>query len=228
VDRPPHLRLYRLSTAVALVAAPALFLVDNLLHPEELERGNELEQIETIADHYSRWQAAHAVGFVAILVFAVAVLGLAFLVRRRQPLLGLVAGTFALAGLLGLAAAITIDGYSWGIAGEASRRPDVGARAAAAVLEDLQGSEWSLLYYLTPIGFIVGVVLLAVGLVRQGAVPVWAGALLGLATLMVGTETTIISNAYFIAGAAVFLVAGTACAVPILRMSDDQFARGGG
>jgi hypothetical protein len=96
------------------------------------------------------------------------------------------------------------------------------------VLEDLQGSEWSLLYYLTPIGFIVGVVLLAVGLVREGAVPVWAGALLGLATLMVGTETTIISNAYFIAGAAVFLVAGTACAVPILRMSDDQFARGGG
>ena len=37
----------------------------------------------------------------------------------------------------------------------------------------------------------------------------------------------IISNAYFIAGAAVFLVAGVAMALPILRMSDSEFAAGG-
>lgn len=43
---------------------------------------------------------------------------------------------------------------------------------------------------------------------------------------MVGTETTIISNAYFIAGAVVFLVAATGCALAILRMSDDELAHG--
>lgn len=165
-------------------------------------------------------------GFLAILLFAAAILGLAFMVRRRQPRLGLAGGALAMAGLLGLAAVLTIDGYSWAIVAEASRRPGVGAEAGAAVLKELQGSTWSYVYYLTPVGFIAGMILLAIGAQRQGAVPAWAGWLLVLATLMVGTETTIVSNAYFIAGAAVFLVAGGGCAVAILRMSDADFAQG--
>jgi hypothetical protein len=223
----PHIRIYRLGTAAALVIAPLLFLVDNLLHPEELTRGNELEQVAIIAEEYTRWQAAHAIGFVALLAFAPAVLGLAFLVRRRQPGYGLIAGALALAGVLGLAAVITIDGFAWGIAGELSRKPEVGPDGAAAMLKDLQESEWSYIYYLTPLGFIVGVVMLAVGAARQGAVPAWAGGLLALAVLMVGTETAIVSNAYFIAGAAVLLAGGVAVAAPIARMTDEQFAQGG-
>jgi hypothetical protein len=222
----PHLRLYRLGTAAALVVAPLLFLIDNLLHPEELERGNEAEQLAIIADAYSRWQGAHLLGFLAILAFVPAVLGLAFLVRRRRPGLGLVGGGLALAGLIGLAAVVTIDGFAWGIAGELSARPEVGPDAGAAMLKDLQESEWALPYYLTPAGFVVGLVMLAVGAARQGAVPAWAAGLLGLAALMVGTETTIVSNAYFIAGALVFLAGGAAVALALLRMSDEQFAQG--
>lgn len=222
----PHLRLYRLGTAAALIVAPLLFLVDNLLHPEELTRGNEVEQVLLIADAYTRWQAAHAIGFLAILAFAPAVLGLAFLVRRRQPTLGLVAGGLALGGVLGLAAVITIDGFAWGIAGELSTNSPLGPEGAAEVLKDLQGSEWSYIYYLTPLGFILGMLMLAAGAARQGAVPAPAAAVLALAVLMVGTETAIVSNAYFIAGAAVFLVGGVAVALAILRMSDEQFAQG--
>jgi hypothetical protein len=223
----PHIRLYRVGTAAALIVAPLLFLIDNLIHPEELTRGNELEQVQLIADAYTRWQAAHAIGFLAILAFAPAVLGLAFLVRRRRPGYGLVAGALALAGVLGLAAVITIDGYAWAIAGELSGNSEVGPGASAAMLKDLQESEWSYIYYLTPIGFIVGMLMLAVGAAREGAVPAWAGALLAVAVLMTGTETAIVSNAYFIAGAAVFLVAGVAIALPLLRMSDGDFAGGG-
>ena len=221
----PHIRLYRLGTAAALIVAPFLFLVDNLIHPKELGRHNELEQVLLIAEHYTRWQLAHVIGFLAILAFAPAVLGLAFLVRRRQPGYGLVAGALALAGLLGLAAVITIDGFAWGIAGELATTSPLGANAQE-VLHDLQVSEWSLPYYLTPLGFIVGMVMLAVGVARQGAVPGWAGGLLAVAVLMVGTETAIVSNAYFITGAAVFLVAGIAVALPLLRMTDEQFAQG--
>jgi hypothetical protein len=222
----PHIRLYRLGTAAALVVAPLLFLIDNLLHPKELARGNEMDQVLLIADAYTRWQAAHVIGFLAILAFAPAVLGLAFLVRRRQPGYGLVAGAMALAGLLGLAAVITIDGFAWGIAGELATESNLRPEGASEVLSDLQGSEWSLPYYLTPIGFILGMVMLAIGAAREGAVPVWAGGLLAVAVLMVGTETAIISNAYFIAGAVVFLAAGIAMAVPLLGMSDEQFAAG--
>jgi hypothetical protein len=222
----PHIRLYRLGTAAALIVAPSLFLIDNLIHPKEVARHNEVEQVLLIADDYARWQLAHVIGFLGILAFAPAVLGLAFLVRRRQPGYGLVAGALALAGLLGLAAVITIDGFAWGIAGELATNSPLGPDSAAEVLSDLQGSEWSLPYYLVPLGFIVGMVMLATGVARQGAVPGWAGGLLVLAVLMVGTETAIVSNAYFITGAVVFLAAGIAVALPLLRMSDEQFAQG--
>jgi hypothetical protein len=222
----PHLRLYRLGTAAALVVAPLLFLVDNLLHPKEVARGNEVEQVILISDAYTRWQAAHVIGFLAILAFVPAVLGLAFLVRRRQPTLGLLAGALGLAGLLGLAAVITIDGFAWGIAGELAANSNLGPQGAAEVLSDLQGSEWALPYYLTPLGFIVGMLMLVIGAARQGAVPAPAAAVFGLAVLMVGTETAIVSNAYFIAGAAVFLVGGILVAAAVLRMSDEQFAQG--
>jgi hypothetical protein len=223
----PHIRIYRLGTAVALIVAPLLFLIDNLIHPKELGRGNELDQVLEIADAYTRWQAAHVIGFLAILAFAPAVLGLAFLVRRRQPGIGLLAGALALAGLLGLAAVITIDGFAWGIAGELATQSPLGPQNAAEVLSDLQGSEWALPYYLTPLGFIAGMLMLAIAAARQGAVPMWAAALFALAVVMVGTETAIVSNAYFIAGALVFLAGGIAMALPILRMTDEDFAQGG-
>ena len=219
--------VYRRATAGALVAAPVLFLVDNLIHPKEVARGNEAEQLREIADNYTRWQLAHAIGFVSIVLFAAAVLGLAYLVRRRQPRLGLLAGAASVAGLIGLGAAMAIDGFTWGILGESSVKPEVGTRAAAAILKDVQNSEWSLVYYGGTVGFVAGLAALAIGAIRQGAVPLWAGGLLALATLMVGTEPALISNAWFIAGAAVLVLGGAAVALALARMSDEEFAAGG-
>jgi len=227
VERLPQLGLYRIATGTTLILGPALLLLDNVLHPKELERGNQGEQVGLIADAYTRWQLAHAIGFVAILVFCAALLGLAFLVRRRQPLLGLIGGLLGLVGTLGFAAVITIDGFTWGVVGVTAADPRIGAASAASTLQVVQESRWALVYYLTTVGFVLGMVMLAVGAARQGAVPAWASGLLVLAVLMVASETAIISNAYFIAGAAVFLVAGIVTALPILRMSDGEFARGG-
>jgi hypothetical protein len=214
-------------TAGALVLAPGLFLLDNLLHPKEFERGNEAEQLAEIADAYHRWQAAHAIGFVSVIVFGVAVAGLAALVYRTAQRPGLIGGALAMAGLMGLAAAITIDGYTWGVLGEVSARPDADAATVTLVLKDVQESEWSLVYYLTPLAWIIGLAMLAIGAARQGAVPVWAGVLMAIGGLMVGIETAVISNAYFIAAAAVLAAGSIAVAAAIARMSDESFARGG-
>ena len=227
MERLPQLGLYRIATGTALILGPALLLLDNVLHPKELERGNQFEQVALISDAYTRWQLAHAIGFLAIVVFCAALLGLAFLVRRRQPLLGLAGGLLGLVGTLGFAAVITIDGFTWGVVGVTAVDPRIGPSAAASILQVVQESRWALLYYLSTIGFVLGMVMLAVGAARQGAVPAWASGLLVLAVLMVASETAIISNAYFVAGAAVFLVAGIVMALPILRMSDGEFARGG-
>jgi hypothetical protein len=223
----PEVGLYRRATAAALVIAPALLLLDNILHPKEYERGNEAEQLREIAAHADRWQLAHALGFVALLVLAAAVLGLAFLVRRRQPRLGLIGGALAIVGLISFAAVISLDGFTWGVLGEVSGRPGAGPATTRTALHEVQQSGWSLVYYLPTLSFIAGFVALAIGSARQGAVATWAGMLLALGSLMAAVETVVISNAYFIVSAAVLLAGGAAVAAAIARMSDADFARGG-
>jgi Domain of unknown function (DUF4386) len=223
----PHVGLYRRATAAALVLASALFLLDNIIHPKEYERDNEARQLAEIGAHPDRWQLAHALGFVSIIVFAAAVLGLAFLVRRRQPAIGLWAGALSVVGLMGLAAVITIDGFTWGVVGETYQSTGVAPETVEITMDNLQHSNWSLVYYLTPVAWIVGLAVLGVSAGRQGAVPLWAGSLLAIGGIMVGIETAVISNAYFIVSAAVLAAGAVAVAVAIARMSDAQFARGG-
>ncbi len=221
----PHLSLYRRATIFALVVASLLFVADNLIHPKEYSPDHEAEQLRVIADNYTRWQIAHVLGLGTIFVFTVAVLGLAFLVRRRAPTLGLWGGALGVLGLLGFATIIGLDGYSWAIVGEVSSRGD--ARTAQLVLHDLQQSEWSLPYYLPALGFLPGPVLLAVGLVRTGAVAPWVGVLFGAGVVLVGLEGAIHSNAFFITGAVVLALGSLAVAAAIAGMSDDEFATGG-
>jgi hypothetical protein len=221
----PHLSLYRRATIFALVVASVLFVADNLIHPKEYAPDHEAEQLRVIADHYTRWQVAHVLGLGTILVFTVAVLGLAFLVRRRAPTLGLWGGGLGVLGLLGFATIIGLDGYSWAIVGEVSSRGD--SRTAQLVLHDLQQSNWSVPYYLPALGFLPGPLLLAIGLVRTGAVAPWVGVLFGAGAVLVGLEGVIHANAFFIAGAVVLGLGSCAVAAAIASLSDEEFASGG-
>jgi hypothetical protein len=220
----PNVGLYRRATAAALVVGPLLFLVDNLLHPKEYTRDHEAQQLAKIGESYTRWQLAHTIGFLALIVFAAAVLGLSFLVRRRRPTFGLVAGALGTVGLLSAAAVFAIDGYTWGVLGEVSTKPGVDQRTLEITLHEVQQSGWSLVYYLPVALWIVGVAALAIGAARWAGIPSVAGALLAIGALMVGIESGVTSNAYFIASSAVWLAGGIAVASAITRMSDAQFA----
>ena len=204
------------------MAAPALFLTDNLLHPKEYGRGNEARQLAEIADHYTRWQFSHLLGFIAIMGFAVAVLGLAFLVRRHRPTAGLAGGALALLGVICFASVIALDGFTWGVLGEVSGRTG-DTRVTSEALHEVQQSGWSLQYYAPALAWMVGMVLLAVSAARSGALPAPAAYLLALGSVLVGTEGLIVSNAYFIGGSAVMLAGGAVTAVAIARMGDGEW-----
>ena len=219
-------RLYRQGTAVAVVGAPLLFLVANLLHPEEFERDHEREQLAEIASNYTTWQLAHFLTFASVVVFAAAVLGLAYLVRRRGPTAGLVFGGLALAGLFGIAFIDALDGYTWAILGEVSTRPEADPATVELALHDVQQSSWSIPYYATPLLFIVGLVALAIHAARQGAIPLGAALLLALGVVLLGGEAAIQDNTYFIVAATVLFLGGAAVATALSRMSDDEYETG--
>jgi uncharacterized membrane protein len=210
-------RTARVSTAAALVIAPALFLIANLVHPEEFAPDHEAAQLAKIAESYQRWQFAHFVSLLSLLVFAVAVVGLAIIVRAnvRASWAG---GALGIAGLMGLSGALTIDGFAWGIAGEVwGKSDDAGKRTAELVLNDLQHSEWALPVYLLAVLWILGVIVLAAAAARAGIVPLWAAGLLGLGAIMVGLETSIQDNAYFVIASLVLLAGGAAVAAALVR-----------
>ena len=203
-------------TAAALVIGPLLFLVANLLHPREFARDHEAAQLAKIAEAYQRWQGAHLVTLLSIFVFAAAVAGLAALVRRHDARLGLAGGALGIAGLIGLGGVLALDGFAWGIAGEVwGQSDDAGKRTAELVLHDLQHSEWGLMFYVTPLAWIVAMVALSLGAARVGLVPWWSGWLLAIGSLMVGLEAAIHSNAYFVVSSSVLLAGGIAVAATL-------------
>jgi len=219
--------MYRLGTAIAVVGAPLLFLVANIVHPREYTRDNEREQLAEIASNYTAWQVAHLFTFMSVVVFAAAVLGLGYLVRRRRATAGLIGGALALAGLFGLAFVDALDGYTWAILGEVSGEPASDQATLENALHDVQQSNWSIPYYATPLLWIVGLTLLAVTAARQGAIPLPAGVLLGLGAVMVGVEAAVQDNTYFIVAASVLFLGGAAVAAALLRLSDEEFEAGG-
>ena len=219
-------RLYRQGTALALVGATLLFLTSNIIHPEEFKRDHEAEQLAEIASNYTAWQVAHFLTFGTVVLFSAAVLGLAYLVRRRAPNAGLVFGALALAGLFGLAFIDALDGYTWGILGEVSTHPEADQHTLELALNDVQQSSWSIPYYLTPLLFVVGTAALAIHAVRQEAIPLGAGFLLAAGVLLAGVEGAVQDNTYFIVAASVLFLGAVAVAAALWRMSDEEYEAG--
>lgn len=202
-------------TAAALVLGPLLFLISNLLHPKEYATGNEAAQLEKIAEAYQRWQVAHLITYVAIILFALAVAGLATLLWRRDRRTALWGGLPGIVGLMSLMGVLALDGFSWAIAGEVWGSDPAYRPAAERMLEDLQSSEWGLMFYVPGLLWIIGMVVLALGLKRHGLVPSWAGWLLAAGSLLVGLEGAIHSNVYVVIAALVLLAGGTAVALSL-------------
>jgi hypothetical protein len=102
------------------------------------------------------------------------------------------------------------------------------ARVSERALHEVQRSGWALQYYVPALSFAVGMALLGITAARTRAVPPPAGWLLALGAVLVGTEGLIVSNVYYVTGSATLLAGGLAVALALGRMSDEEFAGGGG
>jgi hypothetical protein len=98
-------RTERVTTAVSLVVGPLLMSIGDLLHPEE--RMSPVEQIAIVADHASRWYAAHLLLFFGMLLFIPGFLGMTALAGILKPVVGYVARILIMIGTAGFASIMT-------------------------------------------------------------------------------------------------------------------------
>ncbi len=213
---------WRSWTAFALIVGPALFFLDNLIHPEELGRGNEAAQLASIGESATTWQVAHLIGFVSLILIVGAILGLGRFVYSTRPRLALAGAWLGVIGSLGLAFAFALDGFTWGTLGELSNRPGLDDSTLAAALDEVQNSAWTLPYYALTVAWLGGMITLCWGAAPR--IGVRAASLLGFGSLLVALEGVVADNAYFIASSAVFLLGGIDTAISIVRgvSSDDE------
>lgn len=195
-------------TSVAVIGATLLFLVVNVMHPKEYTRGHEVQQLETIADSYTRWQLTHFLTFVAVMLFVLVVVGLALLLAETRPQLAVIGGALGLCGLVAIGGVLALDGFTWGALGQVYTWPSIDKPSIVNALHSVQEARWNLPFYAGSLAWLIGLVVLAVGLVRERVLPAWAGYAFAAGAFMVGIESAIQNNAYFIAAAAVLAVGG--------------------
>jgi hypothetical protein len=212
-------------TAGALVGATVLFFVVNLIHPKEYSRDHEAQQLQKISDHYTRWQLAHFLTFVAILLFVVVVLGFAGILYSRLRNMAVVGGLLGLWGLVALGGVLALDGFTWGALGQVTTWGGTDQQALQQALHAVQQSHWNLYFYIGGLGWIFGLLILSIGLIRQGVIPAPVGWIFALGVVLVGIESAVASNAYFIAASAVLAIGGVGVGLA-LRNDDDSDSTG--
>lgn len=211
-------------TAAATITAPVLFLVVNLIHPKEYTRDHESQQLQTIAEHYTRWQVAHFLTLIVILIFVVVVVGFAWILYRRLEAMALAGGLLGLWGLVCLGAVLALDGFTWGALGQVTTWPSASRHTLELALHAVQQSHWNLQYYVGGLSWIFGLLILSIGLIRQGLIPAVWGWIFALGVLLVGIEAAVQNNVYFIVAAAVLAVGGVGVGVALVN--DDESAAG--
>ena len=148
-----------------VVAAPVLLLVSELVAPRETSDLSAEQDLAFLLAHQSRFLASWTLGLVVAGLLATAYVLLVSRLRGRGSLVGRAAGVLGVAGAVGLAGHYAISLAMLDLA-------QAGASASlVAGLEDATSAFVTVLPVI--VGANLGVVLLAVAVVRAGWAPRW-------------------------------------------------------
>jgi hypothetical protein len=186
--------LRRTLAGASMIVAPLLSLASVSTQPEA--EGGAAGQLAAIAEHPGGTQLSILLFIFSQLVFLAAVLGIMHLLRDRGVVLGHIGGVLALAGLFGHA----VTGGSFLVVLQM-----VGAEAdrgqMTALLERTQDSSSFIIFALMGLaGFLLGFIILAVGLWRARVAPGWVPALIVVSFVLEFIASNFIDYAGVVAG----------------------------
>jgi hypothetical protein len=160
----------RIGFGLMMIGAPILMLGAALIHPpHSIEDG--VQYYHATHDHNTTFYVSHTLFFLAATLFVPAVVGVARLVHPSHPTTAFWGCVLSLMGFIGYGALDGVDYMAW-LAG----KPDTGLDGTAmqqfiSLALETPGIMVPILlvFLLLPLGLIV----LAIGTVRAGILPVW-------------------------------------------------------
>ena len=171
--------------AVALVAAPVLWLAAEGFSPAL--KADTGDQLSVIAAHGDRWYAYTLLLLLGSIAFLPGIVGAAAVARRSSPRLAGLATALMGYGMVIACSDVMSQLTAWKAVGSDADRAQM--LQLFARLDDSAGV--GLVYATGGLGFLIGAVLMTVGLVRSPVVPRWSGLGFGaaMALQLVGFST---------------------------------------
>ena len=175
----------------SLFASPLLLLASALIVPPF--NGDEAEQLAAIAQAPDRYYLFTLLSFLSSALLVPVVLGLMYMLRHRAPTLGNVGGSLALVGTLVSVGDAISQLFIWQMVAPGADQAQM--TALLVRFDDAPGA--ALIFKIGGPSFVIGMVLLGIGLYRARVVPAWIaaglpiGAFLNIAGFVVGSNVLV-------------------------------------
>lgn len=199
----------RFVTGLSMLLAPLLLLVGFAVHPPEPRSGAEL--LEVIANNASRWNAAHVLLSISMVLSIPAALGLVDVLGHRGAWFGFIGGTLVAIGVVFFGIFLGVELAMSAITSVPAEQR-AGLEAGMQALIDFEGPLPAVFLGLS---LNLGLVVMATGLFIGRAVPRWTSVVIaGASLVLVGG---VFSNPIGAVGAAVLLVGLGAVGLRVLK-----------
>ena len=170
----------RVGMGLSMILAWPLFAVGFAIHPAQSTSG--AEQLRVIAANSGRWDLAHVLILISLVLFIPAVLGLMGFLQRRGAWVGLIGGAFVAIGVVFFAAWVGAEGFvSSALAGLPANRHAALAPAVHAIVVPRGALS---LVETASLLLIAGWLALAIGLFAARTVPRWMSVAMGVGVLL--------------------------------------------
>jgi hypothetical protein len=206
----------KLVAGFCMVCAPLLFVASAIVSPS-LDR-HEGRLLSSIAGHPDRWYIASLLGFVGLIVFLPAILGLMHMLRERKTAFGHVGGALALIGFVAVAASAGVTFTMWQMARAGDRAQ------MTALLHRIDHTAGSFIpLMLLGLALSIGMIVLAWGLASAHAAPAWSALCVAVAAVLFGISGATASLPIQIIAAAVLAFGLGAIGWMVLGETDEQW-----
>jgi hypothetical protein len=207
----------RTFAGLALIAAPVLFLVGTAVDPAWAD--DTEEYLNEVAADKGLYLLAGILNLVGALLLIAGLLGVIHLLRRRRVTVGQIGAALVMIGAVAIASTYTINVIEILGTGDEFDRGQV-----VRLLDDAEESgEAAPIFVMFLLGLVLGSILLAIGLWRQRAVPLWVPIVLVLSSLAGFVAGD--SQAASLISSAILAAALIAIGLRILAVSDDDWER---